>query len=619
MSEEVKVPREIRGVSKTVRELLGGVKYSIDYYQREYKWTTKQIQELIEDLITRFNQDHDDANERNAVAGYGHYFLGSIVISAKNGQKFVIDGQQRLTTLTLLLIFLHNTQQGREEQVNIKDLIFSEKYGKRSFNLDISERAECMEALFSQKPIEAAGQIESVRNILGRYEDIQTIFPSDIKDETLPYFIDWLIDNVHLVEITAYSDDDAYTIFETMNDRGLSLSATDMLKGYLLANITNEEKRTSAAAIWKKQTTEVSELSQDETKEEVADFFKAWLRSQYSQSIRERKQGAKPQDFDRIGSEFHRWVRESRATIGLEKSDDFFKFVKTDMAFYAEQYKRIRQANFELTNPLNEVFYIGEQRFTLQYPVLLSALKTTDTEENILRKIKIVSIYLDILLARRNWNWRSNDYNTMQYAMFVLIRDLRGKSPEALVKTLRKKLDEQGERFVTNDRFSLTKMNRPQVHRFLARMTDFIERKSGLPSHYTDYTNRGKVRYEVEHIWSDHPEWFNDEFKHPTDFRDYRNHIGGLLLLPKSFNASYGDLPYKKKRKHYDSQNLLARTLHENCYDHNPGFLRFKKESALPFEPHNEFNKADSDKRQGLYTQLAEMIWNPDRLTETLE
>ena len=213
MSEEIKAPREIRGVSKTVRELLGGVKYSIDYYQREYKWTTKQVQELIEDLITRFNQDHDDSYDREAVAGYGHYFLGSIVISAKNGQKYVIDGQQRLTTLTLLMIFLHNTQQGRVEQVNIKDLIFSEKYGKRSFNLDIPERATCMDALFKQEPFDATGQIESVRNILARYEDIRNIFPSDVKDETLPYFVDWLIDNVHLVEITAYSDDDAYTLF----------------------------------------------------------------------------------------------------------------------------------------------------------------------------------------------------------------------------------------------------------------------------------------------------------------------------------------------------------------------------------------------------------------------
>ena len=51
-----------------------------------------------------------------------------------------------------------------------------------------------------------------------------TLFPEELRDDALPYFIDWLLENVHLVEITAYSDDDAYTIFETMNDRGLSLT-----------------------------------------------------------------------------------------------------------------------------------------------------------------------------------------------------------------------------------------------------------------------------------------------------------------------------------------------------------------------------------------------------------
>ena len=55
-----------------------------------------------------------------------------------------------------------------------------------------------------------------------------------------------MIENVHLVEITAYSDADAYTIFETMNDRGLSLTPTDMLKGYLLANITDPDRRNAA-------------------------------------------------------------------------------------------------------------------------------------------------------------------------------------------------------------------------------------------------------------------------------------------------------------------------------------------------------------------------------------
>ena len=68
-------------------------------------------------------------------------------------------------------------------------------------------------------------------------------FPTALRGAALPYFVDWLIENVHLVEITAYSDGDAYTIFETMNDRGLSLTPADMLKGYLLANITDADNR----------------------------------------------------------------------------------------------------------------------------------------------------------------------------------------------------------------------------------------------------------------------------------------------------------------------------------------------------------------------------------------
>ena len=118
--------------------------------------------------------------------------------------------------------------------------------------------------------------------------------------------MDWLVENVHLVEITAYSDGDAYTIFETMNDRGLSLTPADMLKGYLLANITDADKRTRASRVWKERVQALAELGKDED----ADGIKSWLRSQYAESIRERKRGAAPQDFDLIGTEFHRWVRD---------------------------------------------------------------------------------------------------------------------------------------------------------------------------------------------------------------------------------------------------------------------------------------------------------------------
>ncbi len=98
--------REILGKAQTVRELLKGVKYSIDYYQREYKWQDKQIRELVDDLTGKFLEEYDPSHARTKIADYPHYFLGSIIISKKESASYIVDGQQRLTSLSLLLILL---------------------------------------------------------------------------------------------------------------------------------------------------------------------------------------------------------------------------------------------------------------------------------------------------------------------------------------------------------------------------------------------------------------------------------------------------------------------------------------------------------------------------------
>ena len=94
---------EIRGNAKNLRTLLANTKFSIDYYQREYRWQTKQVGELIEDLSSTFLAHFTPGDAQRDVKHYGHYFLGSVIVSEKDERKFIIDGQQRLTTLTLLL------------------------------------------------------------------------------------------------------------------------------------------------------------------------------------------------------------------------------------------------------------------------------------------------------------------------------------------------------------------------------------------------------------------------------------------------------------------------------------------------------------------------------------
>lgn len=632
--------KRVQAHANTVGELLDKKKYAIDYYQREYKWETKQIDELIDDLVGTFLQDYRSEHERSRVEGYGRYFLGSIIISDKNGQHFIVDGQQRLTSLTLLLIHLRHLQKDLPAKVAIDDLIFSEKYGERSFNLTDNERTRCLAALFDRRPFDVTNESsESVQNLVRRYQDIEALFPflaeermTEVEDtsrspsddeggagitpESLPYFIDWLKENVYLVAITADSDDDAYTIFETMNDRGLSLSPTDMLKGYLLANITDEGKRAAANERWKAHERQLNSHG----KEVAADFFKAWLRSQYATRIRERKKDARPEDYDRIGTEFHRWVGTHQHELGLEKSSDFFRFIDRDLDFYAVQYRRILKASTCQIPGLERIRFNAEFGFTLQNMLLLAPLRPGDSPETIDTKLALVSFYVDILLAWRQWNFKLITHSGMQYAMFIAMRQIRAETDCCgLAELLYRLLMAEDISFAKNANLQLHQQNGRFIRNLLARLTDYVDVESGNATHYEEYlAEKTPNRFEIEHIWADHPEEHSAEFPYPSDFQQYRNRVGDLLLLPKKFNASYGDLPYEKKLPHYLKQNLLARSLHPDAYNRDPGFRQFMQRTGLPFEPYEHFGKAELDARQELYRQIAERIWNPEPILDML-
>lgn len=208
-----------------------------------------------------------------------------------------------------------------------------------------------MDALFNDKPFDLTDKPDSVRTIHARYEDIQEHFPEALKGPALPFFIDWPLGKVTLVEITAFSDEDAYAIFETMNDRGLSLSPTDMLKGYQLAIIDGDEAKLAANALWKQRILDLVSVG----REEEADFSKAWLGTQHAQTIRERKPGATNQDLERIGTTFHKWVREETSRSGLKKRIDFREFVEVQFDRFSQHYIRLRRAAKEFTPGLEYV------------------------------------------------------------------------------------------------------------------------------------------------------------------------------------------------------------------------------------------------------------------------
>jgi hypothetical protein len=85
---------------------------------------------------------------------------------------------------------------------------------------------------------------------------------------------------------------------------------------------------------------------------------------------------------------------------------------------------------------VESVHFNAQHNFALQYAVLLAPLRFDDFEAVLLRKIRVGAAFIDILIHRRIWNFRAIDYSTMQYAMFLVMRDTRGKSVEELASSL---------------------------------------------------------------------------------------------------------------------------------------------------------------------------------------
>lgn len=602
--------KEIHGHEQTIKQLIGK-KYVVDSYQREYKWESTQLNDLINDLSVSFNEYYKEEHEPGDVARYGQYFLGPIIVSIDDAQqRNIVDGQQRLTTLTLMLICLSHMLDDNTQRESLRSLIYSDEFGAQSFNLDVPERAECLQALFDNGDFDADGQPESVRNMVARYNQLQESLLENASPKWASLFAYWLIGKVYLVEITTGTTSDAYQIFETMNDRGLRLTPAEMLKGFLLMEIRDGKARENANAKWKKQIDSLSGLNNGDV-----DLIKSWLRGRHAATMT---------DFERIGSQFHRWVRDNSAKIGLGGPANFEQFIDRDFVFYAKQFLKLRQAadSHDTQSGLECVHYLAQHSFTLQYPLLLSALVPGLSEKEIRRRLRVVAAYLDILVHRRIGHWVSVAERSMRYSIFELIPELRSKDADEIADFLATKLEQEKSATFAPD-FALHGNNRPRIHRILARITDYLEAESHASSRYADYFASGKKAFQIEHIWHDNyaevcaEEDIRAEDIGEQEFDTMRNYIGGLILLPSKDNASYGALPYEaKKRDYYLTQNALAASLHENFGKSKAGFRQFVEQSGLPFDSPLKFQKADIEKRQALYRQLADRIWNPVRLHE---
>lgn len=597
---------------QTVEELLSGVPFRIDYYQRDYKWGSKHLQELVSDLYTHFTQNFVPLKGKGSTGSSSSYFLGSIVVNESDNIRSLVDGQQRITTIMLILIYLKHLQQDNSKKVpKIESLIEDYERDGKKFKLDVEERIGCMNSLLSGEPYNGEGENDSVSNLMNRYAEIEDCLPNqEMSSDDIRDFSWWLIRNVKLVEIITRDEGDAYMVFETMNDRGLSLSNTDMLRGYILANIRDEKKRNAASDTFKNYRYDFSR----EDGGSFEDFLKAWLRSQYAESIRKPKRDSAPGDFDLIAAEYHRWVR-SKLLTEKSKSNDFFRFVTQDMKYYAEVYKKILAASTKRKSGMESVMYNRTRSFTLQSQLILSGIRLNEDNKIIKEKIGVISDFIDIWRSLRVWHAKSNNYDTVKSYIFSVMKDIRNLPIADIRGHLYELLiDEMKIRnFDFHTQFSPNR--RTHIRDLLARITDWMEKESGLAGSYESVmVSPGRRSYDIEHILSSSYEDFSETFPQRSDFDHHRNLIGALLILPKSVNRGLGDDSYEEKLKSYKSWGLLAASLDDGYYKRNPKFNKVIKKYNLNFRPLKKFGKNEVLERTELYCSIAKLVWSPERL-----
>tara|TARA_R110000851_G_C13101874_1_gene568653 strand:+ start:17023 stop:18870 length:1848 start_codon:yes stop_codon:yes gene_type:complete len=607
-----RLQNKIEANDRSILEVLDNKKYTVDYYQREYSWKQMHIEQLVTDLCNAFLDSYEPSHQRPDVANYNGYYLGPFVLSEKSGKRSIIDGQQRLTSLTLFLIYLNNKQKELGLNEEISGMIFSDEYGIKSFNINVPERTACLDALFKQgeyTPPEDADA--STINMVARYQNICDAFPIDkINESVLVMFLDWLRRQVVLVEIVAYSDENAYTIFETMNDRGLNLTPTEMLKGFLLSKYRDDEKRKIANEFWKKTIIDLKAFD----KEEDQRFVQAWLRAKYAESIRQSKAGSLNEDFEKIGTRFHNWVRDNLERVGLVKGGEaeFDLFINTEFKYFVSAYKRIRLAEDNFTPELNSIHYINQWGIatSLSYPLMLAPLNTSDSVDIANQKMNLVAKYIDIFCVRRSVNFRTFSASSIRYTMYNLVKEIRNKNLDELVDIFSSKLAEMDEQWDGFENFRLHGQNGRFVKYLLSRLSGYVDGVAGENTDFATYyhATNGKP-FEIEHLWANNFDNHRDEFDQLNEFSDCRNSIGALVLLPRGTNQSYSDKLYTDKLPHYIKENVLVKSLNTLAYENNPNFKKLITHNGLDFQPHPEMKIIDIHSRRDLYRQISEQIW----------
>jgi hypothetical protein len=588
----------------SIRELFTARRFGVTFYQREYTWSRADVKALLTDLHGQFSREWQEIESPDtAQRSFPPYYLGALVYYDEHGTTYLIDGQQRITTLNLLLLHVRLLLLDQDLVADDVDDLVLPGPARPTFALDVAEHRYLYEAMRDGvTPVPRPFAADSDRRLLERGADLEEDFPAELHGEALGPFVDWLLDRVCVVGIEAVDSDHGWHIFETTNDRGVRLGPIDLLKGYLLVAAQTGQQKLNEA--WRDTTSHLAGVGP----RTPSDFVKAYLLAKFARLDDEADQR-------QIAEAFHEWVRCNPERIGLTEPADYVRLVRDELARAGHRFVTPARAAVSWDPQWAAVFYNEHNRIPHHFAAMLAATSSMDTDVEFAQKTRLVATYLDLLYVRRLVPAKIKDAAELGPDVLDLIGRLRTTTDVSSVRTL---LSDEVRRLGGDlralDTLGLTRTNGGQVRYLLARMTSYAETAIGRPDQFAEYV-AGSPPYPIAHVWGERYDKQLDVA--PANFPILRNRIGGLLLLPPSARLDV-NLGYAGKLAFYKGQHILAASLHPDTHQGRGSAIRaWIRDAGLQQVLHPVPGTFTGDAlvdRQLLARRLCELIWDPAAL-----
>jgi hypothetical protein len=585
--------------------------YIVPDYQREYVWTDKEVQQLL-----------DDINEQIDSSAAREYFIGTVLVSPTSEKNHyeVIDGQQRLTTLFLLLCALRHLFRGELQFQTINGLIwtsFTTIDGETRTSLKLELRYENAgdvmhklveldsDPLTTRNGIQASGitSFGSLENLIDAYSTLFRYLKDNYDDKAkLRKYWGYLANNVVFIQIST-DVSSALKIFETINERGLGLNSMDLLKNLLFTRVQTDEF-TKLKDEWKKITKPL-----EKAKEKPLRFLRYFLMANYKID-NARKDSVVRED------EIYDWLTNEDNAKFCNYEEKPFEFVRK-ITRNVEQYLGFadgRGNDGGTSVHMQNLAELTGGAFSLHYVLLLAASNLPKPLfDHFINQLESFLFY---------YIFTKTPTKELERNFSLWADELRSISNEADARTQKQELNGFiAERFQKsmaakeaelNDalkRYSLDSMQRYRTRYLLAKLTQFVDmayagvRDAGPLSAYTSL--------EIEHILPNNPKIdLRAEFtvRNPQAlYEEWKNKLGNLTMLEKPINivASNGFFAAKKpeyaKCKHYLTSSISGLTPVGN----NSSITRINEKLA----GFDDWTVEEIEKRQTKLIGLTKEVW----------